>query len=119
MMVLMYAMVGLCLGMLVFSVLCAILAIFAYAKVVGFEKSTHQIEYRDPNEMFKDMDDENEDFAEGSFEAPDNSSFNPFVAEQGTENIPMDSKAMELQKKKQDREYREALVGEDDTLYED
>lgn len=43
--------IGLCLGMLLFTVVCAVLAFKCYSKVVGFENSTHRIEYMNPWEQ--------------------------------------------------------------------
>lgn len=40
--------VGFCLSCLAVSIACAIWAFRSYSKVVGFENSTHRIEYRSP-----------------------------------------------------------------------
>lgn len=40
--------VGTCVGLLIVAILAMGLAYFAYTKVVGFENSTHKIEYHNP-----------------------------------------------------------------------
>lgn len=91
-------MMGMCAGMLLICVLCLILSITAYAKVIGFENSTHKIEYMDPNagQDTDDMDEEQE--------------FDPWMNGPGKDS-QADAEKAEAARLKYEREAETTLAG--------
>jgi len=53
---------GLCVGLFIFTIITTIISIVCVAIVIGFKNSTHQIEYRDPNWMNEERDEDEVEF---------------------------------------------------------
>jgi hypothetical protein len=114
-------MMGMYVGLFIFSIVTTIISIVCVAIVIGFKNSTHQIEYRDVNfnEDLEEGSDPYNPFAKGEKD--------PFASEESVpaknqekENV-IDPLELRDQRKreeaKEQRELKRALVGEDDQDY--
>lgn len=118
-------MTGVAIGMSLVAIGSGLFALYALAKVIGFENSTHQIEYREPTyDPFKDEDEDAE--MGGLFPSyDDNLSQSPGEEwEQGEDEFAklnpeerfarLEAKKKAQKKKaKEDEFLKSALVGED------
>lgn len=95
---------GLFVGMFIIAIACAILSFLSYSKVVGFENSTHKIEYHNPFPDAPTPEVPEEDY-----------DFNPYVRSEKDEKAEEEArKQAEKYAKEQDKFMKLAFGSDED-----